>query len=206
MKYFILIIFRGEEMSLASIERKNLSREESERKQHGHKIDILFRFDDTEYFGSETYVDEDPQNSKPISYKQKLFREMKDQLDRILKKLNFTRETVKEIKNITIHGINQGGSYGEILISIIFHTWLKSSFTFNKGLNGKIYVMYYDADLQYYFVFETCRYRTGTTWSSIPDSLASLKDILCLKVCSCIVILLANSFLTNFGSDYCREI
>ncbi|PKY59012.1 hypothetical protein RhiirA4_412293 [Rhizophagus irregularis] len=36
---------------------------------------------------------------------------MKDQLDRLLKKLNFTRETVREIKNITIHGINQGGSY-----------------------------------------------------------------------------------------------
>lgn len=45
-------------MSFASIERKNLSREESERKQYGHKIDILFRIDDTEYFGSETYVDE----------------------------------------------------------------------------------------------------------------------------------------------------
>ncbi|CAB4404473.1 unnamed protein product [Rhizophagus irregularis] len=128
-------IHRGEEMSFASIERKNLSREESERKQYGHKIDILFRIDDTEYFGSETYVDEDPQNSKPISYKQKLFREMKDQLDRLLKKLNFTRETVREIKNITIHGINQG------------------------GLNGKIYAMYYDIDLQYYFAFETCRCR-----------------------------------------------
>jgi len=110
-----------------------------------------------EYFGSETYVDEDPQNSKPISYKQKLFREMKDQLDRLLKKLKFTRETIKGIKNIAIHGINQG------------------------GLNGKIYAMYYDHDLQYYFVFETCRYRIGTTWGSIPDSLASLKDILCLK-------------------------
>src|SRR4051812_41353927 len=100
-------------MSLASIERKNLSREESGKKQAGHKIDILFRIDDMEYFGSETYVDEDPHNSKPISYKQKLFREMKDQLDRLLKKLNFTKETIKGIKNITIHGINQGGSYGK---------------------------------------------------------------------------------------------
>ncbi|RGB25024.1 hypothetical protein C1646_475325 [Rhizophagus diaphanus] len=124
-------VHRGEEMSLASIERKNLSREESEKKQSGHKIDILFRIDDMEYFGSETYVDEDSQNSKPITYKQKLFREMKDQLDRLLKKLNFTRETIKGIKNIAIHGINQGGH------------------------NGKIYAMYYDADLQYYFVFET---------------------------------------------------
>ncbi|CAG8698591.1 8193_t:CDS:2, partial [Acaulospora morrowiae] len=124
-------VHRGEKMSLASIERKNLSREESERKQYGHKIDILFRIDDTEYFGSETYVDEDSQNSKPISYKQKLFREMKDQLDRLLKKLKFTRETIKEIKNIAIHGVNQG------------------------GLNGKIYAMYYDTDLQYYLVFET---------------------------------------------------
>jgi len=150
-------VHRGEEMSLASVERKNLSREESERKQYGHKIDILFRIDDMEYFGSETYVDEDPHNSKPISYKQKLFREMKDQLDRLLKKLNFTKETIKGVKNIAIHGINQG------------------------GLNGKIYAMYYDADLQYYFVFETCRYRIGTTWGSIPESLVSLKDILCLK-------------------------
>ncbi|RHZ79649.1 hypothetical protein Glove_143g15 [Diversispora epigaea] len=48
-------------------------------------------------------------------------------------------------------------------------------------LNGKIYAMYYDNDLQYYFVFETCRYRIGTTWGSIPESLMSLKDILCLK-------------------------
>ncbi|RIA96237.1 hypothetical protein C1645_733433 [Glomus cerebriforme] len=144
-------------MSLASIERKNLSREESEKKRTGHKIDILFRIDDMEYFGSETYVDEDPQNSKPISYKQKLFREMKDQLDLLLKKLKFTRETIKGIKNIAIHGINQG------------------------GLNGKIYAMYYDSDLHCYFVFETCRYRIGTTWGSIPESLTSLKDILCLK-------------------------
>ena len=50
--------------------------------------------------------------------------------------------------------------------------------------------MYYDVDLQYYFAYETCRYRIGTTWGSIPDSLATLKDILCLKVCHCIVILL----------------
>ncbi|CAG8700795.1 10076_t:CDS:2 [Ambispora leptoticha] len=129
----------------------------SPKKKSGHKIDILFRIDDMEYFGSETYVDEDPQNSKPISYKHKILREMKDQLDRLLKKLKFTRETIKEIKNIVVHGINQG------------------------GLKGKIYAMYYDNNLQYYFVFETCRYRIGTTWGSIPESLMSLKDILCLK-------------------------
>ncbi|CAG8634525.1 11984_t:CDS:10, partial [Ambispora gerdemannii] len=46
--------------------------------------------------GAETYVDEDPQ--KPISYKHKLFREMKDQLDRLLKKLEFTKESIKEVK------------------------------------------------------------------------------------------------------------
>ncbi|CAG8613774.1 11878_t:CDS:2 [Ambispora gerdemannii] len=128
----------------------------SPKKKSGHKIDILFRIDDMEYFGSETYVDEDPQNSKPISYKHKILQ-MKDQLDRLLKKLKFTRKTIKEIKNIVVHGINQG------------------------GLNGKIYAMYYDNNLQYYFVFETCRYRIGTTWGSIPESLMSLKDILCLK-------------------------
>ncbi|CAG8658862.1 7363_t:CDS:2, partial [Acaulospora colombiana] len=99
--------FIGEEISLASTERKNLSREESGKKQSGHKIDILFRIDDVEYFGSETYVDEDPQNSKPISYKHKILREMKDQLDRLLKKLKFTKETIKWIKNIVVHGINQ---------------------------------------------------------------------------------------------------
>ncbi|PKY54949.1 hypothetical protein RhiirA4_427144 [Rhizophagus irregularis] len=150
-------VHRGEEMSLASIERKNLSREESNRKQYGHKIDIVFRIDDSEYFSSETYIDEDLQNLKPISYKHKILREMKDQLDRLLKKLKFTSDTIKELKNITIYGLNQG------------------------GLNGKIYVMYYDVDLQYYFVFETCRYRIGTTWGSVPESLASLKDILSLK-------------------------
>lgn len=150
-------IHRGEEISLASTERKNLLRDESEKKKSGHKIDILFRINDVEYFGSDSYVDEDPQNSNPISYKHKISREMKVHLDRLLKKLKFTRETIKWIKNIVVHGINQ------------------------EGLNGKIYAMYYDNDLQYYFVFETCRYRIGTTWGSIPESLISLKDILCLK-------------------------
>ncbi|CAG8797619.1 18351_t:CDS:2, partial [Dentiscutata erythropus] len=35
-----------EEMSLASIMRKNIPREESEKKKLGHKIDIIFRIDD----------------------------------------------------------------------------------------------------------------------------------------------------------------
>ncbi|EXX55081.1 hypothetical protein RirG_228670 [Rhizophagus irregularis DAOM 197198w] len=56
-------------MSLASIERKNMTREDTEKKRSGHKIDILFRIDNMEYFGSETYTDEDPDNSKPINYK-----------------------------------------------------------------------------------------------------------------------------------------
>ncbi|GES89912.1 C2H2-type zinc finger transcription factor [Rhizophagus clarus] len=150
-------VHRCEEMSLASIMRKNLTREESEKKSSGHKIDIIFRVDDVEYFSAETYVDEDPQNSKPISYKHKLFREMKDQLDRLLKKLEFTKESIKEVKNIFVHGMSHG------------------------GLNGKIYAMYYNIDLEYYFVYEMCRYRIGTTWSSVPDSLMTLKKILCLK-------------------------
>ncbi|UZO02980.1 uncharacterized protein OCT59_023393 [Rhizophagus irregularis] len=62
-------VHRGEEMSLASIERKNMTREDTEKKRSGHKIDILFRIDNMEYFGSETYTDEDPDNSKPINYK-----------------------------------------------------------------------------------------------------------------------------------------
>ncbi|CAG8461569.1 18029_t:CDS:10 [Acaulospora morrowiae] len=173
-------IHRGEEISLASTERKNLLRDESEKKKSEPKIDILFRIDDVEYFGSETYVDEDPQNSKPISCKHKILREIKDQLDRFLKKLKFTRETIRWIKNIVVHGINQGGSYGEILVLIIFHSWLRP-ILYIQGFNGKIYAMYYDNDLQHYFVFETCRYRIGTTWGSIPESLMSLKDILCLK-------------------------
>jgi len=60
------------------------------------------------------------------------------------------------------------------LIEIIYHS---------IGLNGKIYAMYYNIDLEYYFVYEMCRYRIGTTWSSVPDSLMTLKKILCLKVC-----------------------
>ncbi len=99
-----------EEMSLASIMRKNIPREESEKKQPGHKIDIIFRIDDMEYFGAETFTDEDPHNSKPISYKYKLFREMKDQLDRLLKKLKFTKETIKMVKKIVLHGISHGGN------------------------------------------------------------------------------------------------
>lgn len=98
-------------MSLASIMRKNLTREESEKKSSGHKIDIISRVDDVEYFSAETYVDEDPQNSKPTSYKHKLFREMKDQLDRLLKKLEFTKESIKEVKNIFVHGMSHGGNY-----------------------------------------------------------------------------------------------
>jgi len=150
-------VHRGEEMSLASIERKNMTREDTEKKRSGHKIDILFRIDNMEYFGSETYTDEDPHNSKPISYKHKVFREMKDQLDRILNNLKFTKESIKGVKNIVIHGITHG------------------------GLNGKMYAMYYDVDVGYYFVFKTCQYRIGTTWGSIPESLVALKDVLSLK-------------------------
>ncbi|GBB87107.1 hypothetical protein RclHR1_18300009 [Rhizophagus clarus] len=150
-------VHRGEEMSLASIERKNMTREDTEKKRSGHKIDILFRIDNMEYFGSETYTDEDPQNSKPINYKHKVFREMKDQLDRILNNLKFTEESIKGVKNIVLHGITHG------------------------GLNGKMCAMYYDADIRYYFVFKTCQYRIGTTWGSIPESLVALKDVLSLK-------------------------
>ncbi|CAG8650325.1 10217_t:CDS:10, partial [Ambispora gerdemannii] len=150
-------IHRCEEMSLASIARKNLSREESNKKQPGHKIDIIFRVDDMEYFGAETFVDGDFQNSGPINYKHKLFREMKDQLDRLLKKLKFTKETIKLVKQIVLHGISHG------------------------GYNGIVYAMYYDINLKYYFVFEMCQYRIGTTWNSVPDSLNILKDILHLK-------------------------
>ncbi|CAG8590247.1 10885_t:CDS:10 [Diversispora eburnea] len=150
-------ILRCEEMSLASISRKNLLREESSKKQPGHKIDIIFRVDDMEYFGAETFVDGDFQNSKPINYKHKLFREMKDQLDRLLKKLKFTKETIKLVKQIVLHGISHG------------------------GYNGKVYAMYYDINLRYYLVFEMCQYRIGTTWNSVPESLNILKDILNLK-------------------------
>jgi hypothetical protein len=51
-------------MSLASIERKTY-----QGKNLKKNMAILFHIDDTEYFGSETYVDEDSQNSKLISYK-----------------------------------------------------------------------------------------------------------------------------------------
>lgn len=88
--------------------RKNLPREESEKKRYGHKINIIFRIDNMEYFGPETYTDED-QNSKPISYKQKLFCKMKNQLDHLLKNLKFSKETIKEVKNIVSHGIIHGG-------------------------------------------------------------------------------------------------
>ncbi|CAG8474348.1 9415_t:CDS:10 [Diversispora eburnea] len=105
----------------------------------------------------QTYTDEDQQNSKPISYKKKLFREMKDQLDRLLKNLKFTEETIKEVKKIVSHGMAHG------------------------GLSGETYVMYYDIDIKYYFVFKTCQYRIGTTWGNVPESLIALKDVLCLK-------------------------
>ncbi len=107
-------------MSLASIMRKNLTREESGKKNPGHKIDIIFRVDDVEYFSAETFVDEDSQISKPISYKQKLFREMKDQLDRLLKKLEFTNESVKEVKNIFVHGMTHGGNYRNNIENLLY--------------------------------------------------------------------------------------
>ncbi|CAG8748318.1 23345_t:CDS:10 [Gigaspora margarita] len=150
-------IHRCEEMSLASIMRKNISREESEKKQPGHKIDIIFRIDDMEYFSAETFTEEDPHNSKPIYYKYKLFREMKDQLDRLLKKLKFTKETIKNAKSIVLHGMS------------------------HRGFNGSMYAMYYDVDLEYYFVFELCQYRIGTTMRSVTESLVALKDVLQLK-------------------------
>ena len=113
-----------EEISLASIIRKNIPRDEREKKRFGHKIDIIFRVDDMEYFGAETFIDEDPHNSKPISYKYKLFREMKDQLDRLLKRLKFTEETIKRVRRIVLHGISHGGNYRniekEFLVSNVF--------------------------------------------------------------------------------------
>jgi len=99
-------------LSVRTYQEKN-----REKKQSGHKIDILFRIDNMEYFGSETYTDEDPQNSKPISYKQKLFREMKDQLDRLLKNLKFTKESIEGVKNIVLHGITHGGLNVKMSIS-----------------------------------------------------------------------------------------
>ncbi|CAG8611788.1 11551_t:CDS:10 [Funneliformis caledonium] len=135
-------VHRCEEMSLASIMRKNIPREESEKKKSEHKIDIIFRIDDMEYFGAETFTDEDFHNSKPISYKHKLFREMKDQLDCLLKKLKFTKEMIKMVKNIVLHGISHG------------------------GYNGTMYSMYYDVDIRYYYVFESCQYRIGTILKS----------------------------------------
>ncbi|KAF0365661.1 hypothetical protein F8M41_013808 [Gigaspora margarita] len=153
-------VHRCEEMSLASIMRKNIPREESEKKRSGHKIDIIFRIDDMEYFSAETFTDEDLHNSKPIYYKYKLFREMKDQLDRLLKKLKFTKETIRKVKSIVLHGISHGGFNGTIPF---------------------ITLMYYDVDLGYYFVFELCQYRIGTTLSSVPESLVALKGVLQLK-------------------------
>ena len=44
-------------MLLVSIMRKNIPRDETEKKQPGHKINIIFRIYDMEYFGSEI-VDE----------------------------------------------------------------------------------------------------------------------------------------------------
>ena len=119
-------------MSLASTARKNLSREESKKRQSDHKIDIIFRIDSIEYFGAETYTDEDPQNSKPISYKQKLFREMKDQLDRLLKKLKFTKESIKKVKNIVLHGMTHGGNYGKNLYQCFFVKLVETNFTHSK--------------------------------------------------------------------------
>ncbi len=116
-------------MSLASIARKNLPREESEKKRSGHKINIIFCINDIEYFGAETYTDEDSQNSKPISYKQKLFREMKDQLDRLLKKLKFTKESIKKVKNIVLHGMTHGGNYEKNLYQCFFVKLVETNFT-----------------------------------------------------------------------------
>ncbi|CAG8597717.1 5052_t:CDS:2, partial [Paraglomus occultum] len=96
---------------------------------------------------------------------QRMFREMKDQLDRLLKRLKFTEETIMRVRRIVIHGISHGAEIG-----------LQS-----KGLNGTIYAMYYDVNLKHYFVFELCQYRIGTTFRSVPESLGVLKDVLRLK-------------------------
>ncbi|CAI2175675.1 1320_t:CDS:2 [Funneliformis geosporum] len=41
--------------------------------------------------------------------------------------------------------------------------------------------MYYDVDIGYCFLFESCQYRIGTTIRSVPESLVVLKDLLRLK-------------------------
>ncbi|CAI2191350.1 9437_t:CDS:10 [Funneliformis geosporum] len=98
-------VHRCEEMSLASIMRKNLTREESEKKSSGHKIDIIFRVDDR-----------NEGSAGPTSKKVGIYKRI-DQ-------------------------------------------------------RGKKYLRTWNV---------AWRYRIGTTWSSVPDSLMTLKKILCLK-------------------------
>src|SRR2546426_109704 len=105
-------------MFLTSIMHKNLTRKEFRKKSRDNKIDIIFCVDDVEYFNTKIFVDKDSQNSKPISYNQKLFRKMKNQLDRLLKKLEFTKESVKELKNIFVHRMTYGSNYKNNIILV----------------------------------------------------------------------------------------
>ncbi|RIB20982.1 hypothetical protein C2G38_1141566 [Gigaspora rosea] len=138
-----------------------------------------------EYFGAETFTDEGRHNLMPISYKYKLFREMKDQLDRLLKKLKFTNETINKAKNIALHRVSHGGNYGILKKNSCIKCFIimkVNPILYNqKGFNGTIYAMYYNVDLGYYFVFELYQYRIGTTLSSVPESLIALKSVLQLK-------------------------
>ena len=72
---------------------------------------------------------------------------------------------------------------------------MKPILQFKKGYNGTMYAMYYDVDIGYYFVFESCQYRIGKTLRSIPESLASLKDVLRLKVCFYVLSICRLNFL-----------
>jgi len=55
--------------------------------------------------------------------------------------------------------------------------------------------MYYDVDIGYYYVFELCHYRIGTTLRSVPESLDALKDVLKLKVCFYVLFICWSNFL-----------
>lgn len=173
-------------------------RGESGKKQLGHKIGIIFCIGDMEYFGRELYTNEDPQNSLTS----KLFYKVKGQLDRLLKKLKFTKETIEEVKNIVIHGWHMEVEAMNIFVSNVFYhcvDLIETQSLHSTGYNGKIYAMYYDIDLEYYFVFETCQYWIDTVWISVPESLAALKGILHLKVCLCLLLICwLNFFFAKF--------
>ena len=86
-------------------------------------------------------INEDSHNLKPIFYKYKLFKEMKNQLDHLLKKLKFTKND-QDSKKIVLHGISHKGINNRQKFLLLLYKVSKIRFIHLKKVLMKQYTLY----------------------------------------------------------------